>query len=168
MVTSAGVLKGVPDRWHKYRVVEAGHLLGTSEPEDPDRAERPSRAGAREAAFTDRRPASSVRRATLFVPALPAQNGDDPQLFGLNAAQMNLAAALEEAELPGGQAALLAALRHISEAQGMSAVAARAGIPRESLYRALSPKGNPTIKTFLAVVRGAGLHLEVSREPAHA
>ena len=79
-----------------------------------------------------------------------------------------LAAALEEAELPGGQAALLAALRHIAEAQGMSDVAARAGIPRESLYRALSPKGNPTIKTFLAVVRGTGLHLEVSREPAHA
>ena len=79
-----------------------------------------------------------------------------------------LAAALEEAELPGGQVALLAALRHIAEAQGMSAVAARAGIPRESLYRALSPKGNPTIKTFLAVVRGAGLHLNVSRESAVA
>ena len=79
-----------------------------------------------------------------------------------------LATALEEAELPGGQTALLAALRHIAEAQGMSAVAERAGIPRESLYRALSPKGNPTIKTFLAVIRGAGLHLEVSREPAHA
>nr|WP_319563621.1 addiction module antidote protein [uncultured Rhodoferax sp.] len=79
-----------------------------------------------------------------------------------------LAAALEEAELTGGQAALLAALRHIAEAQGMTAVAARAGIPRESLYRALSPKGNPTIKTFLAVVRGTGLHLEVSREPAVA
>ena len=29
-----------------------------------------------------------------------------------------LAAALAEAELPGGQAALLAALRHIAEAQG--------------------------------------------------
>jgi probable addiction module antidote protein len=79
-----------------------------------------------------------------------------------------LATALDEAELPGGQVALLAALRHIAEAQGMSAVAARAGIPRESLYRALSPKGNPTIKTFLAVVRGAGLHLDVSREPAAA
>ena len=50
----------------------------------------------------------------------------------------------------------------------MSAVAARAGIPRESLYRALSPKGNPTIKTFLAVVRGAGLQLAVSREPVAA
>ena len=75
-----------------------------------------------------------------------------------------LATALEEVDLPGGQFALLAALRHIAEAQGMSAVAARAGIPRESLYRALSPKGNPTTKTFLAVVRGAGLHLEVRRE----
>ena len=30
-----------------------------------------------------------------------------------------LAAELDEAELPGGQAALLTALRHISEAQGM-------------------------------------------------
>ena len=52
-----------------------------------------------------------------------------------------LAVALEEADSPGGQTALLAALRHIAEAQGMSTVAARAGIPRESLYRALSPKG---------------------------
>ncbi len=79
-----------------------------------------------------------------------------------------LAAALDEAALPGGEAALLQALRHIAEAQGMSAVAARAGIPRESLYRALGSKGNPTIKTFLAVVRGAGLHLDVSREPVTA
>lgn len=37
-----------------------------------------------------------------------------------------LAAALEEAGEPGGQAALLAALRHVAEAQGMAAVAARA------------------------------------------
>ena len=79
-------------------------------------------------------------------------------------ANQYLAAALDESDLPGGQAALLAALRHIAQAQGISAVAERAGIPRESLYRALSPKGNPTIKTFLAVVRGAGLHLEVRRE----
>ena len=37
-----------------------------------------------------------------------------------------LAAALE-ADEPGGQAALLAALRHVAEAQGMAAVAERAG-----------------------------------------
>ena len=37
----------------------------------------------------------------------------------LDFANEYLAAALDEAELPGGQAALLTALRHISEAQGM-------------------------------------------------
>jgi len=81
-------------------------------------------------------------------------------------ADIYLATALEEANLTGGQFALLAALRHIAEAQGMASVAEKAGIPRESLYRALSPKGNPTIKTFLAVIRGTDLHLAVSREPA--
>lgn len=74
-----------------------------------------------------------------------------------------LSAALEEAGQPGGREALLAALRHIAEAQGMSAVAERAGMPRESLYRALSTRGNPTIKTLLAVVGAAGLKLSVHR-----
>jgi probable addiction module antidote protein len=50
-----------------------------------------------------------------------------------------LAVALEEADQPGGQQALLSALRHIAEAQGMSAVAERAGIPRESLYSSIRP-----------------------------
>ena len=63
-----------------------------------------------------------------------------------------LAVALDQADQPGGQQASLAALRHIAEAQGMSAVAERAGMPRESLYRALSPRGNPTFKTWLAVL----------------
>ena len=74
-----------------------------------------------------------------------------------------LAAALEEADQEGGREALLAALRHVAEAQGMAAVAERAGIPRESLYRALSPTGNPTIKTLLAVLGAAGLKLGVHR-----
>lgn len=74
-----------------------------------------------------------------------------------------LAAAMDEASEPGGQAALLAALRHVAEAQGMTTVAQRAGIPRESLYRALGPKGNPTIKTLLAVLEAAGLQLAVTR-----
>ncbi len=72
-----------------------------------------------------------------------------------------LSVALDELNEPGGREALLAALRHIAEAQGMSVVAERAGIPRESLYRALSAKGNPTIKTLLAVINGAGLKLSV-------
>lgn len=73
-----------------------------------------------------------------------------------------LAVALEQAQEPGGQVALLTALRHVAEAQGMSAVAARAGLPRESLYRALSPRGNPTIKTLLAAIHAAGLQLTIA------
>lgn len=74
-----------------------------------------------------------------------------------------LAVALDQADQPGGQQALLSALRHIAEAQGMSAVAERAGMPRESLYRALGPRGNPTIKTLLAILNAADLHLSISR-----
>jgi probable addiction module antidote protein len=77
-----------------------------------------------------------------------------------------LATAMEEVNKEGGRAAFLAALRHIAEAQGMAAVAERAGIPRESLYRALSPNGNPTIKTLLAVLDAAGLKLGVHRAVA--
>ncbi|SCC92442.1 Addiction module antidote protein [Thiomonas sp. X19] len=74
-----------------------------------------------------------------------------------------LAAALDEAEQPGGREALLLALRHVAEAQGMAKVARTAGVQRESLYRALSPKGNPTIKTLLAVMQATGLKLGVHR-----
>ena len=83
---------------------------------------------------------------------------EDPEF-----ASMYLAAALEEAEQLGGQQALLWALRQVTEAQGMAAVAQRAGIPRESLYRALSAHGNPTIKALLAVLGAAVLQLAVTR-----
>jgi len=74
-----------------------------------------------------------------------------------------LAVAMTEVNQDGGRQALLAALRHVAEAQGMASVAERAGIPRESLYRALSPSGNPTVKTLLAVLSAAGLKLGVHR-----
>lgn len=76
-------------------------------------------------------------------------------------AAVYLAAALDEAGEPGGQHALLTALRHIAEAQGIATVAERAGIPRESLYRALSPRGNPTLKTLLALLGATGMRLGV-------
>ena len=107
---------------------------------------------------TDKQPASRPHDAAV-VELLKA----DPDF-----ANEYLAAALQEADQPGGQTALLAALRHVAEAQGMAAVAERAGMPRESLYRALSPKGNPTIKTLLAVLGAAGLQLAVTRDRAHA
>lgn len=83
-----------------------------------------------------------------------------------------LTESLNALDEPGGQEAFLQALRHIAEAQGMAAVAQRAGLPRESLYKSLSGKGNPTLKTLLAVLNAAGLRLAITRaqvnDPAHA
>ena len=49
------------------------------------------------------------------------------------------------AVLPSGKTNLIA-LRHLAEAKGgMAKIAKKAGIERESLYRALSPSGNPRL-----------------------
>jgi probable addiction module antidote protein len=76
-----------------------------------------------------------------------------------------LKAALQSLDDPDDRAAGLLALRTVAEAYGgLGAVAAEAGISRESLYRALSPKGNPTLKTLLAVLKTVGLRLSVEPE----
>jgi probable addiction module antidote protein len=76
-----------------------------------------------------------------------------------------LKAAMESLDSPDDRAAGLLALRTLAEAYGgLGAVAAAAGISRESLYRALSAKGNPTLKTLLAVLKTIGMRLSV--EPA--
>ena len=62
----------------------------------------------------------------------------------------------------GDARAYLLALRTVAEAQGMSKVAKAAGVPRESIYRALSPKGNPRLSTLTAVLKAAGLRMTVA------
>ena len=57
----------------------------------------------------------------------------------------------------------LAALRTVAEARGMAKVAKAAGVPRESLYRALSSGGNPRLSTLHAILKAAGLRLAVER-----
>ncbi len=71
-----------------------------------------------------------------------------------------LAAAMEDTDEPG---VLLIALRQIAEARGgMAKVAKDAGMQRESLYRALSRRGNPRLTTLLAVIRAMGMTLTVA------
>lgn len=81
-----------------------------------------------------------------------------------------LKAALEELDDPDNRAAGLLALRDVAEAYGgLGSVAVQAGISRESLYRSLSPKGNPTLKTLPAVLKSVGMRLSVEPENhAHA
>ncbi|WP_280549330.1 MULTISPECIES: addiction module antidote protein [unclassified Halomonas] len=70
-----------------------------------------------------------------------------------------LRAAFDELDEEGGESAFLMALRHVVEAQGgMAAVAECAKVSRESLYRALSPKGNPTLRTMTLVIKATGIH----------
>ncbi|HET6929057.1 MAG TPA: addiction module antidote protein [Candidatus Acidoferrum sp.] len=67
-------------------------------------------------------------------------------------------AALEDT---GEPLVLLLALRHLAQARGIAKVAKAAGIERESLYRALSPRGNPRLSTLVAVTKAIGLKLTV-------
>jgi probable addiction module antidote protein len=70
-----------------------------------------------------------------------------------------LRAALEDDDVPS---VLLIALRRIAEARGgIAKVAKAAGIERESLYRALSVRGNPRLSTLVAVTKAVGLKLTV-------
>ncbi len=80
-----------------------------------------------------------------------------------------LKAAMSSLDDPEDRGAGLLALRTIAEAYGgLGQVAAEAGISRESLYRTLSPKGNPTLKTLLAVLKAVGMRLSVEPEPEAA
>ena len=68
-----------------------------------------------------------------------------------------------EAALADGDAALIAAaLGDIARAKGMSQVASAAGLGRESLYKALSPSGNPEFATIMKVVGALGLQLHAA------
>lgn len=73
-----------------------------------------------------------------------------------------LKVAMESLDDPDDRSAGLLALRTVAEAcGGLSAIAAEAGISREALYRSLSPTGNPTLKTLLAVLKAVGMRLSV-------
>ncbi len=80
-----------------------------------------------------------------------------------------LKAAMESLDNPEDRAAGLLALRTVAEAYGgLGLVATEAGISREALYRALSPKGNPTLKTLVAVLKTLGLRPSVESEQHQA
>lgn len=74
-----------------------------------------------------------------------------------------LRAAIEDGDEPR---VLLVALRQLAKAHGISDVAKRANLKRESLSRALSSSGNPRFSTIVAITRALGLTLTV--EAAHS
>ncbi len=78
----------------------------------------------------------------------------------------DMAAYLEAALAEGDASLVAAALGDIARAKGMTQLAKEAGLGRESLYKALSPAGNPEFATILRVVGALGLRLQAA--PARA
>lgn len=78
------------------------------------------------------------------------------------ATEEDMAAYLEAALDDGDPALIAAAVGDIARAQGMSQIARKTGLGRESLYKALSPDGNPEFSTVLKVVRALGLRLHAT------
>jgi probable addiction module antidote protein len=69
------------------------------------------------------------------------------------------AAYLEAAFEEGDPALIPAAIGDIARAKGMTQLATDTGLGRESLYKALSPTGNPEFVTIMKVVGALGLRL---------
>ncbi len=73
--------------------------------------------------------------------------------------QEDMVAYLEAALEEDDPAVIAAALGDIARAKGMTQIAQEAGLGRESLYKALSPDGNPQFATVLKVVKALGFKL---------
>jgi probable addiction module antidote protein len=54
------------------------------------------------------------------------------------------------------------ALGAVARSKGMTEIADRTGLGRQSLYKALSPEGRPEFETVLKVMRALGLKLTVT------
>ena len=76
--------------------------------------------------------------------------------------QEDMVAYLEAAFEEGSASLIAAALGDIARAKGMTDIARRAGLGRESLYKALSHNGNPELRTIMKVMETLGLRLTVS------
>jgi probable addiction module antidote protein len=86
-------------------------------------------------------------------------------LKDLEEAVAYLNAALED-DSEDAEELFLLALRNVAEARGIAKVAAAAALNRESLYRALSAKGNPRLSTLGALLDALGLRLAVEVKAA--
>ena len=68
---------------------------------------------------------------------------------------------ISDALKTGDAADVATALGTVARARGASGLAKATGISRAALYSSLSPTGNPTLATVLAVLRELGMELKV-------
>lgn len=90
---------------------------------------------------------------------------DASEFLGGSGAQAEL---LNDALASGNHAYVAHALGVIAKAIGMSEIARRTGIKRQSLYAALDEDGNPTLGTFFSVLQALGIVLQAEGAAAGA
>jgi probable addiction module antidote protein len=69
---------------------------------------------------------------------------------------------LNNAYLDEDPRVFLVALGYLAKKQGMAEVARKAGLNRESLYKALAGEGNPRFSTVNRVIKALGCKLAVA------
>ncbi len=69
---------------------------------------------------------------------------------------------LEAAFEDGDPALIRSAFADVARARGMTALAKDAGVSRETLYKAFSDNGNPTLDTLVKVTRALGVRLTIA------
>ena len=89
-------------------------------------------------------------KTTLFDPAAYLKTARSRSVY------------MTEALKTGDPAHIADAVGVIARAKGMTKVAKQAGLSRESLYRALSPQGNPEFATMLKVLGALDMQLKMS------
>ena len=73
-----------------------------------------------------------------------------------------LQSSLEEFEKDGNSEAFLIALRTVAEAKGgISELSKKTDLNRQALYKILSKKGNPRLKTLNTVLNSLGFKLSI-------
>lgn len=77
-----------------------------------------------------------------------------------------IAAFMADAFESGDAGYIAHALGVVARARGMSEIAKETGLSREQLYRSFSERGNPTLKTILAVLKALGIELAAKRTRA--
>jgi len=94
---------------------------------------------------------------------IPASVSSRPHLLAWLQDPKNAAAYIEAALAEGDSGDLLHALRNVAEARGgIAHIAERTGLNREALYRTLSRRGNPQLKSLAAILGATGLRLSVT------
>jgi probable addiction module antidote protein len=71
---------------------------------------------------------------------------------------------LQAAFEDGDPSLIQAAIGDITRARGMTDIARNAGLGRESLYKSLNPRGNPSFATVLRVIKVLGLSLRLQKQ----